>query len=120
MGVRVAYGKRDDIPSAISSGVIPKETIIITNDQTEPELLFYDMDGRLRNIAERTRFESLMEAEVWAKKYDCTGLVFSVHNGADWALFVVGDGGTLSPVHTGGTSGTINITRIDGGTSFGL
>lgn len=32
MGVRVAYGKKSKITSAIASGVIPKDSLIITSD----------------------------------------------------------------------------------------
>ena len=42
MGVRVAYGKRSKITDAIAAGVIPKDSLIITNDAEESELYFYD------------------------------------------------------------------------------
>lgn len=45
MGVRVAYGKKSKITSAIASGVIPKDSLIITSDAEESELFFYDAAG---------------------------------------------------------------------------
>lgn len=114
---RVAYGAKGKISAAIQSGVIPPDTIIITDDAVETELLFYDIDGNLKSVAERSRFNALSEAEAWAKTYDCRGQIFSVHNGADWAMYQVQDDGTLSPV-TGGAPQRID--RIDGGNAAGV
>ena len=118
MAIRVAYGKRDRISAAIAEGVIPKDTIIITDDSVESELLFYNHEGELNNVAERTKFHSLSEATEWVKKYDCRGLVFSIHNGADWSMYQVQDDGSLSPVIGDGTLPP--ITSIDGGNSSGV
>ena len=53
MGVRVAYGKRSKITDAIAAGVIPKDSLIITNDAEESELYFYDAAGKMKRISER-------------------------------------------------------------------
>lgn len=53
MGVRVAYGKKSKITSAIASGVIPKDSLIITSDAEESELFFYDAAGNMKRISER-------------------------------------------------------------------
>ena len=118
MGVRVAYGRREKIPAAIESGTVPKDSIIITKED-EAELLFYDASGNLRNIHERTRFETTTEALTWIKKYGCLGNIVTIHNGADWTPFVVQDGYTLSPIKN--EPGEItDVKRIDGGRPGGL
>ena len=40
MGVRVAYGKKGRISAAIASGTIPKDSLIITSDSKESDILF--------------------------------------------------------------------------------
>lgn len=118
MGVRVAYGKKDKISAAIISGVIPKDSLIITSDSKESELYFYDSDGNLKSISERTRFGTLTEARAWAKTYDCVGHIFSVYNGSDWVPYIVDASGQLSPISSNG-SGIANVEVIDGGTASG-
>lgn len=119
MGVRVAYGKKGKINSAIASGVIPKDSLIITSDNEESELYFYDADGNMKYISERKQFETITEARAWVKTYDCAGRIISVHNGSDWVPYIVSDDGTLSPVN----SGEVNIDGvkvIDGGAAHGI
>lgn len=62
MGVRVAYGKKSKITSAIASGVIPKDSLIITSDAEESELFFYDAAGNMKRISERKQFATISEA----------------------------------------------------------
>ena len=115
---RVAYGKKTSVQSAIDNGVIPLDTLIITKGDMDPEMLFYDADGNLMPIAERTRFETLTEAEQWAKDYPCVGFIFSVHNGSEWLPYIVQDDNTLTPFK-GEVGDITDIKRIDGGTSAG-
>lgn len=118
MGVRVAYGKRNKIADAIESGIIPKDSIIITDDSNESELFFYDVDANLKPISERKSFYTLSEAQSWIKEFDCVGNIISVHNGADWVPYIVTENNNLKPIT--GDSGTItDITVIDGGTASG-
>lgn len=104
MGVRVAYGKKGRISAAIASGTIPKDSLIITSDNKESELYFYDANGEMKNISERKQFETLTEAQAWVKTYDCAGHIISVHNGSDWVPYIVSADGKLSPVNTGDIS----------------
>lgn len=118
MGVRVAHGKRANLGSAIESGLVPKDSIIITKDD-ESELLFYDAAGKMVNIHNRSRFETTTEAISWIKKYGCTGQMITIHNGTDWIPFIVQDDYSLSPVKS--EPGEItNVKRIDGGKPGGL
>lgn len=119
MGVRVAYGPKENIDVAIQSGVIPTDSIIITNDESDSELLFYDINGNLKTVAERTRFESLAEATQWAKQYPCKGYIFTIHNGAEWQPYIVQDNNTLAPFR-GEVTEVTNIKRIDGGNAAGI
>lgn len=115
MGVRVAYGKKSKISGAIASGVIPKDSLIITSDRDEAELYFYDASGDMKAISERKQFETLTEAKAWIAAYDCVGHVVSVHNGTDWEPYIVTQGNKLSSVGSGGEIG--DIKAIDGGSA---
>ena len=119
MGVRVAYGKRSKITDAIAAGVIPKDSLIITNDAEESELYFYDAAGKMKRISERKQFETISEAQAWVKTYDCVGHIISVHNGSDWVPYIVSDEGALTPVGSGEIS-VEDIKTIDGGTAHGI
>lgn len=118
MGIRVAYGKKQNVQSAIDKGIIPKDSIIITDDNLDSELFFYDSEGNLKTVAKRTRFTTLAEAEQWAKDYPCKGFIFSIHNGSEWLPYIVQDDNGLSPI-VNEVSDITNIKRIDGGTSDG-
>lgn len=55
MGIRVAYGKKENIQAAILSGAIPKDSIIFTSDQEETtEIFFYDAFGSLKSATTET------------------------------------------------------------------
>lgn len=112
MGVRVAYGRRKNIIGAIEKGTIPKGSIIITKDEADSEMLFYDPSGELKTIAERTRFESLKEAEQWVRDYPCVGFILAVHNGSEWLPYIVNDDNSLSPLNSGGT-GNVKLSEIE-------
>ena len=100
MGIKVAYGKRGDITGAIESGVIPKDSLVITSDAKEAELYFYDTDGQIKYVSERKRFETMDEAREWIKTYDCTGHIISIYDGGDWAPYIVTSGGELAYIET--------------------
>ncbi len=116
---RVAYGKKTNVQAAIDNGTIPLDTLIITKGDMDSEMLFYDADGNLMPIAERTRFETFTEAEAWAKKYPCKGFIFSIHNGSEWIPYIVQDDSSLKPFK-GEVGNITDIKRIDGGTSAGV
>lgn len=119
MGARVAYGKRSKITEAIAAGVIPKDSLIITNDAEESELYFYDSAGKIKRISERKQFETISEAQAWVKNYDCVGHIISVHNGSDWVPYIVSDEGALTSIGSGEIS-VEDIKTIDGGTAHGI
>lgn len=119
MGVRVAYGKKSKITSAIASGVIPKDSLIITSDAEESELFFYDAAGNMKRISERKQFATISEAQAWVDAYGCDGNIISVHNGSDWVPYIVSDEGALTPVGSGEISFE-DIKTIDGGTAHGI
>lgn len=119
MGTSVAYGRKDKIDEAIQSTVIPKNSIIITSDSGEGELYYYDSRGVLKTIAERRKFETFSDAEVWVKTYDCAGNIVSIHNGSDWVPYIVSDDCSLTPI-TSGSGSVIDIKVIDGGTAKGI
>lgn len=119
MAVRIAYGGKDNIDAAIESGTIPADSIIITKDGNEPEMMFYDRFGTLKLIEERNRFETFSEAQAWAKKYNCAGHIFSIQNGADWVPYIVQTDGSLSTIK-GEATIVDGVKCIDGGSAAGL
>lgn len=116
---RVAYGKKKNMQSAIDKGIIPLDTLIITKGDVDAEMLFYDADGNLLPLAERTRFETLTEAEAWAKKYPCVGFIFTVQNGSEWLPYIVQNDNSLKPFK-GEVGEVTDVKRIDGGNSIGI
>lgn len=55
MGIRVAYGKKENIQAAILNGSIPKDSIIFTSDNEETtEIFFYDAFGSLKSATTET------------------------------------------------------------------
>lgn len=119
MGVRVAYGKRSKITDAIDSGMIPKDSLIITSDTEESELYFYDATGKMKRISERKQFETISEAQAWVKTYNCVGHIISVHNGSDWVPYIVTIDNALTPIESGGGS-VEDVKIVDGGTAHGI
>lgn len=116
---RIAHGQRENVGAAIESGAIPLDSLIVTKDKFDSEILFYNRDGELLSVTERTRFETLTEAEQWAKKYPSVGLIFTIQNGSEWLPYIVQSDNTLTPFK--GEIGEItDIKRIDGGTSVGI
>lgn len=111
---KFAYGEKEKISNAIKNGIIPKDCIIITKDDVDPELLFYNSDGELSNISERTRFTTITEAQQWVKKYPSKGLIFTIHNGSEWAPYIVDDNNKLKPISQNVISDITDIKRIDG------
>lgn len=75
-------------------------------------MLFYDPSGELKTIAERTRFESLKEAERWVEQYPCVGFIFVIHNGSEWLPYVVNDDNSFSPLNSGG-AGSVKLSEIE-------
>lgn len=96
--MREAYGARKRIAGFIESGVIPKDTLIVTSDMAEEAELFYYTDaGELKQIAGRDRFLSLTEARDWAQSYGVTGELYAVR-GEDnvWQAYAVQEDGGLT------------------------
>lgn len=62
MGIRAAYGKKEDIYAAISLGIIPKESIIFTNDtDSTSEIFFLDAQGVLKDATQADRLDELTQ-----------------------------------------------------------
>lgn len=111
MGIKLAYGARENIDGAIRNGEIPHEAIIVTSDSKESEMFYLHSDGTLHNIAEKDRFSTISEASNWIKKYDCIGRIISVHNGDDWVAYIVTSDNKLSPLEGGSGGGTGGVTK---------
>ena len=63
---KVAYANKDKIQNSITQGVIPAESLIVTNnDNKEAELSYYDEENKMVTITERNYFEKGIEVEVF-------------------------------------------------------
>ena len=62
MGIRVAYGKKENIQAAIFAGIVPKDSVIFTNDKEGiTEIFFYDAQGVLSDATQRDAFMELVD-----------------------------------------------------------
>ena len=78
---KVAYANKDKIQNSITQGVIPAESLIVTNnDNKEAELSYYDENGNLKSIVKKTVFESEDEMRLWVAKYDYSGELITYKN----------------------------------------
>ena len=98
---KVAYANKDKIQNSITQGVIPSESLIVTNnDNKEAELSYYDENGNLKSIVKKTAFASKNEALLWIAKYDYSGVNISIFDAAtsDWNSYIVGGDGSLNKI----------------------
>lgn len=89
----VAYADKNKIQNGIAQGVIPNESLIITNnDANAAELSYYDEKGNLKFIVRKTQFESENEALLWINKYNYAGVNVSIFDAKvnQWNSFIVG------------------------------
>ncbi len=113
MAIRLAYGKREKIQDAIESGRIPKGTLIVTEDNIDSELVFYDTEGKLLTVSEKKKFNTISEAESYLSKYDLIGSVVTIHNGTEWIPYIVSDDNILTPISQPNI--ILDVFSIDGG-----
>ena len=98
---KIAYANKDKIQNSITQGVIPSESLIVTNnDNKEAELSYYDENGNLKSIVKKTAFASKNEALLWIAKYDYSGVNISIFDAAtsDWNSYIVGGDGSLNKI----------------------
>ena len=86
MAFNVVYSDKDRIQGAIESGVIPRESLVLTSDDAKrSEMYYYDDNGQLKTITKKTQFNSMVGARTWANKYDYIGEVVSINIDGQWA-----------------------------------
>lgn len=100
--LKLAYGCKSNITSAIESSKIPPGTLILTEDTNE--LYFYNLDGEVKAYQEKYKFSSKKEAEEWVSTYDCKGSIFSVHENEECQVYVVDYNNQLVRFETNATS----------------
>lgn len=106
--MKFACGPKERILSAISSGKIAKESLILTSDDTIVEILFYDKDGQLKQADRKSKFTSLDEARTWATAWGEEGDLITVKGSAGWLPYYVDTDKTVKqlPSSGGGSSGS--------------
>ena len=118
---KVAFANKDKIQNSITQGVIPAESLIVTNnDNKEAELSYYDENGNLKSIVKKTAFASKNEALLWIAKYDYSGTNISVFDATsgDWDTYIVGSDGNLNKiVKADDVVETLENVWIDGGSA---
>lgn len=99
MGFNVVYSDKDKIESSIAQGVIPKESLILTNGEGQSEASYYDDQGNLKPIvASKSTFESMVEANLWVSKYNCRGQIIAVKVDNSWMPCVVDENNKIYPL----------------------
>lgn len=118
---KIAYANKDKIQNSIAQGVIPAESLIVTNnDNKEAELSYYDENGNLKSIVKKTAFASQAEALLWIAKYDYSGTNISIFDAAsgDWDTYIVGSDGNLNKIAKAeDVVETLENIWIDGGSA---
>lgn len=97
----VAYADKNKIQNGIVQGVIPNESLIITNnDANAAELSYYDEKGNLKSIVRKTQFESENEALLWINKYNYAGINISIFDAKNnrWNSYVVGTDNKMNKI----------------------
>ena len=94
--LKLAYGTRDDIQSAINTGKIPPGSLVYTKNG---EIFFYDLDGNLSTYKEKNKFTCKEAAEEYVHKYHCHGEILSVLEDDKCCIYVVGYDDKLEPVN---------------------
>lgn len=90
MAFNVVYSDKDRIQGAIESGVIPRESLVLTSDDAKrSEMYYYDDNGQLKTITKKTQFNSMVGARTWANKYDYIGEVISININGQWVPYLV-------------------------------
>lgn len=116
---KVAYANKDKIQNSITQGVIPAESLIVTNnDNKEAELSYYDENGNLKSIVKKTAFESQAEALLWIAKYDYSGANINIYNPVtkSWNGYIVNVDKSLSKIiNTENINEIFDDMLIDGG-----
>ena len=97
----VTYADKNKIQNGIAQGVIPNESLIITNnDANAAELSYYDEKGNLKSIVRKTQFESENEALLWINKYDYAGINISIFDAKNnrWNSYIVGTDNRMNKI----------------------
>lgn len=97
----VAYADKNKIQNGIAQGVIPNESLIITNnDANAAELSYYDEKGNLKSIVRKTQFESENEALLWINKYNYAGVNVSVFDAKNnrWNGYIIGTDNKMNKI----------------------
>lgn len=126
MAVRVSYGAKASVAAAIQSGIIPKDSIIITkmDHSGSSELMFYDKDTVLAHIVSKTKFSSTTEAIAYAKANSQVGGIITILENSRYTAYVVQPDFTLAPfgvgdipMATNATTGIVKGTDDENGVS---
>ena len=78
MAFNVVYADKDKIKSSIEQGIIPIESLILTNGDNQSEAFYYDDNGKLKQVTKKSSFNSITEALSWINKNDYSGESISI------------------------------------------
>ena len=59
MAFNIVYADKDKIKSSIEQGIIPTESLILTNGDNQSEAFYYDDNGKLKQVTKKSSFNSL-------------------------------------------------------------
>ena len=89
MAFNVVYADKDKIKSSIEQGIIPTESLILTNGDNQSEAFYYDDNGKLKQVTKKSSFNSMTEALSWINKNDYSGEIISILENGKWNSYIV-------------------------------
>ena len=89
MAFNVVYADKDKIKSSIEQGIIPTESLILTNGNNQSEAFYYDDNGKLKQVTKKSSFNSMTEALSWINKNDYSGEIISIFENGKWNSYIV-------------------------------
>ena len=118
--MKFACGPKEKILSAIASGKIAKESLILTSDDTIVEILFYDKDGKLKQSDRKSKFTSLDDATAWATAWGEEGDLITVKGDSGWFPCYIDTDKTVKqlPSSGGGSVSSDSIRFFDTDSEF--
>ncbi len=121
MSIRVAYGPKSGVDSAIRSGEIPKGCLIVTNNgEKDSEYMFYSPSGEMKQITSSGKFDSEEELSQYLFANETSGRAQSEVGGRIVTLledgvynaYVIQDNGDKIPFESEALISSVNLSEF--------
>lgn len=116
--MKFACGSKERVLSAIESGTIQKESIILASQGTMVEILFYDNNGVLKQTERKSKFTSLEEAKTWASAWGEEGDLILVKGATGWLPYYIDTDKTPKIIPSGSSGSSDNVKFFTDDSAF--